>query len=342
VAASTFLEAARLLPVDRTPVWIMRQAGRYLPQYRKIREKASFMQMCKTPELAAEVTIQPVDGIGVDAAILFSDILIPAEAMGVRVEFSERGPSLTPARDRAAIEALRVPEPHEAVPFVMDAIRLIVRELSGRGVPLIGFAGAPWTLASYIVEGGGSKDFAVLKRLMYSEPSLCATLLDKIADTTAAYLRAQIEAGAAAVQLFDTWAGALSAEDYESYALPYVRKITAALSPLGAPVIYYANGVSHLLPLLPRTGATVLGLDWRVSLGRARDTLGPGLGVQGNLDPCVLLGPIEGIRRRVQGIIAGNAGRPGHVFNLGHGILPETPVDSARAMVDAVHELSSV
>jgi uroporphyrinogen decarboxylase len=342
-----FLAACRRSPVDRTPVWMMRQAGRYLPQYRAVRSKTTFLGLCKTPDLAAEVTLQPIDEFGMDAAILFSDILIPLEAMGLPLEFNEDGPHLPrPVRDADAVARLVIPDPEDTMPFVMEAVRRIKKGLAGR-VPLIGFSGAPFTLASYSVEGGGSKNYVHLKKLMYAAPESAHALLGKIARTTALYLRAQVAAGAEAVQIFDTWAGILSPRDFEEFALRYVKAIIADLreSPEwkgapdgGPPIIYYAaNGVAPYLEQIATAGADVAGVDWRIDIDVARRRLGSGLAVQGNLDPTALFLPRAQIRERVHAILAA-AGPTGHVFNLGHGVLPETDPEHVRAMVQAVHD----
>ncbi len=336
----TFLRACRGQDVDYTPVWIMRQAGRYMPEYQAVRARYDFMTMCKTPELAAQVTLQPVDVLGVDAAILFSDILVPLEPMGMGVDFVEgRGPVISaPVRDRKRADELRVPVPEEELPYVLDAIRLLRRELEGR-VPLIGFAGAPFTLATYMIEGGSSKNFINTKMMMYREPELFGDLMQKITDTTIAYLRAQIRAGAQAVQLFDSWAGALSPHDFRQVELPHVRRAVEALKPEGVPIIYFANGAAGLLEELGEVGSDVLGLDWRVDIARAAGALGRDYALQGNLDPLCLFSPPEALRDRVGEVLDGAKGARGHVFNLGHGIVPQTPVAAARAVVEAVHEL---
>ncbi|MEW5946014.1 MAG: uroporphyrinogen decarboxylase [bacterium] len=332
-----FLAACRREPVDVTPVWIMRQAGRYLPQYRVIRSRVSFMELCKTPELAAEVTCQPLDALGVDAAILFSDILIALEAMGAPVEFTGEGPRLgAPLRTRADAERLRAPDPWETMPFTLETVRILRRELKGKA-PLIGFAGAPFTLASYLVEGGSSRDFRAIKDMMYLDPALLHALMTKIAKTAAALLNAEIEAGAQAVQLFDTWAGTLSPRDYREFALEHTREVVSELNRAGVPVILYVNGCAGILELMAESGADVIGLDWRVEIDAASARLGGRFAVQGNLDPAALFLPPEKIRERVDDVLARAAGAPGHVFNLGHGIHPDTPVEHAVAMVDAVH-----
>lgn len=338
-----FLRACRRERVERTPVWIMRQAGRYLPEYRALRERHDFLACCRTPELACEITLQPVRRLGVDAAILFSDILVPLPGMGVEVTF-DPGPHLAhPVRSSADVARLQVPDPHEATGYVLEAIRLIRRELGG-GVPLIGFAGAPFTMATYLVEGSGSKSFAAVKRLLFSEPPLAHRLLGLCADTVGDYLAAQVEAGADAAMLFDTWAGLLSPADYRIFGVPYVRRVfdrvaSARAEGRDVPRIYYAGDAAGWLDQCRSAGATVVGLDWRLDLDRARVALGHDLAVQGNLDPAVLLGPPDLIRERA-GAVLESAGPVGHIFNLGHGILPDTPPDHARALVECVADLS--
>lgn len=340
-----FARACRREPVERTPVWIMRQAGRYLPEYRALRANADFLTCCRTPELACEITLQPVRRLDVDAAILFSDILVPLPAMGVEVTFNP-GPHLAqPVRSASDVDALRVPDAREATPFVLEAIRLLRRELSPT-VPLIGFAGAPFTMATYLVEGGGSKHFEAIKGLLFSDPPTAHALLTCCADTVASLLAEQVRAGAQAAMLFDTWAGLLGPADYRAFALPYVRRVfdrvadAAAELGVDVPRIYYAGNAAGWLPACRDTGATVIGLDWRMDLGPARAALGPSLAVQGNLDPAVLLGPPDQIRQRAR-LVLEEAGPLGHVFNLGHGILPQTPPEHARVLVDAVREWSS-
>jgi uroporphyrinogen decarboxylase len=344
-----FLAACRRLPVDRPPVWMMRQAGRYLPKYREVRGKTTFLGLCKTPELAAEVTIQPIDEFGMDAAILFSDILIPLEAMGLPLEFTEDGPSLPmPVRQAADVDRLGIADPEDTMPFVSEAVRRIKKGLAGR-VPLIGFAGAPFTLASYAVEGGGSKNYTHLKRMMFARPEIAHALLGKIARTVALFLRAQVAAGAEAVQIFDTWAGILAPRDFDEFALRYVRAIIADLreSPEwrgvggGPPHINYpAHGGAPYLEQVATAGADVIGVDWRLELDTARRRLGMNLAVQGNLDPTALFLPADELRRRVRAILEQGAVAPGHVFNLGHGVLPETDPEMVRVMVETVRAFS--
>ncbi len=335
----TFLKACRGEKTDYTPVWLMRQAGRYLPEYQKVRSKVDFLTLCKTPELAAEVTIQPVDILKVDAAILFSDILVPIEPMGMKLEFSEsKGPILyDPIRNDIAVSKLRRIKAEEDVPFVMETIKMLVKKLN---VPLIGFSGAPFTLATYMIEGGSSKNFVNTKKMMYQTPELYARLMEKITDTVINYLQAQINAGVHAVQVFDSWAGILSPFDFEKYALPYVQKIIAAFKGK-VPVIYFAFNASAMLKKVKQSGADILGIDWRIDIADAVSALGNDVAVQGNLDPCLLFGTKDSIKDGVSRILQGAKGAKGHIFNLGHGILPETPVDNAKTMVQAVHELSA-
>ncbi len=326
------IRACRRESVPRTPVWMMRQAGRYLKDYRDIRKDVSFLELCKTPELAVEVSLQPHRILGVDAVIFFSDILIPAEAMGVSVALTDKGPEIgNPVRSSDDIDRLKIPDPAEAFPFTGKVLQTLRNELRD-AVPLIGFAGAPWTLGSYMVEGGGSKNFAEIKGMAYREPRLVHRLMDKLADTIATYLRYQIESGAQMVQLFDTWAGELNKDDYEEFALPYTRKIFEAIGD-EVPRILYLNGTSALLESMARSGADVLSLDWRISIAEARRRIGDGLALQGNLDPCLLLGDRETMLARTEKILQ-DAGPTGHILNLGHGILPPTPVENAQAFIN--------
>ncbi len=335
----TFLKACRGEQTDFTPVWLMRQAGRYLPQYMEVRRKVSFLELCKTPELAAEVTIQPIDFLGADAAILFSDILTPVEPMGLKLDFVPGPVFENPVRTEADVEALRIPVMEEDVPYVMETIRILRREFEGR-VPLIGFAGAPFTLACYMVEGKGSKDFAQIKRMMYGAPDLYAALMEKITEMDRLYLNAQIAAGAQAVQIFDTWGGIVSPLDYERYILPYTKKLIAGLDRTNVPVIHFVKGSGTMLEKVREAGSDVVGLDWHIGLGAARDILGPEIAVQGNLDPTILYAPREHIETEVKRILDENAGRPGHIFNLGHGILPTVDPEHAKFMVECVHRSS--
>lgn len=333
------IRAARGERVERTPVWMMRQAGRYLPEYRAVRAGVDFLTLCKTPDLAVEVSLQPYRIVGVDAVIMFSDILIPVEAMGQEVRLTEqKGPELPdPIRSIEQVNRLVIPDPLEKTGFVMEIIRTLRRELNGE-VPLIGFAGAPWTLAAYMIEGGGSRNYAHVKRMMYSEPAMFHALLDKIADTVILYLNAQIEAGAQVVQLFDSWAGELSPADYEQFALPYEQKILSSIHRDRAPSILFINGCGNFLEKMTTTGADVLSIDWRVDLRKARERIGNTISLQGNLDPCVLLSRPEIIARMARELIESGGGHR-HILNLGHGILPMTPVENARAFVEAAKQV---
>jgi uroporphyrinogen decarboxylase len=339
-AEPPFLAACAGRPVARTPVWFMRQAGRALPEYRALRERFAFSEMIRQAEVAAEVTLQPVRRLGVDAAILFSDLITPVQAVVPGVDVHPgKGPVVDePFRTAADIERLRPLEPEADLPYVLEAVRLVRSELPP-AVPLIGFAGAPFTVASYLVEGGRSSDHARTKALLYGEPGTWAALLDRLADSTIATLRAQVGAGAQAVQVFDSWVGALSAEDYRRSVLPASAKVFAELADLGVPRIHFGVGTGHLLPLMAAAGADVVGVDWRVPLDVAR-CLVDGRAVQGNLDPTALLAPPEVLDERVDGVLAANGGRPGHVFNLGWGVLPETDPDALRRVVDRVHAAS--
>jgi uroporphyrinogen decarboxylase len=329
-----FLRACRFEPVERVPVWIMRQAGRYLPEYQAVRARHSFLEICKTPEIAAEVSLQPFRTIGVDAVIVFSDILIVAEAMGMPLDVPDSGPVLSnPVRDRAAIERLRDFDPLRDTKFVADAIRTICHEV-GPDVPVIGFAAAPWTLACYMIEGQTRGDITRAKQFMRHEPALLRDLLARIARATTAYLKSQIAAGAAVVQLFDTWAGELTRHEYEEFELPATRSVFEFLGAAGVPKILYGKGSSHLIDLQAQTGTDVLSVDWRTDLAEARRTLGDRVALQGNVDPNLLLGPEPAIRAAAREAVEKTGGL-GHILNLGHGILPATPVENARAFVEA-------
>ncbi|MDQ6786737.1 MAG: uroporphyrinogen decarboxylase [Acidobacteriota bacterium] len=335
-----FLRACRREPTPRTPVWIMRQAGRYLPEYRAIREKTDFLTLCKTPELASEVTVQPIDIIGVDAAILFSDILVIPEAMGMKLEIIEtRGPVFdNPLRSVADIERLETDSLNERLDYVFQAIKLTKEKLNNR-VPLIGFSGAPWTLATYMVEGKGSKNFEIIKSLTYREPETAHKLLQKLADAVVEYLNAKIRAGCDAVQIFDTWAGNLSPSDFEEFSFRYLKYICERLETNGAPVIVFAKGINNLQTLADLK-CDVLGVDWTKDIGEVKRQIGDRKALQGNLDPCVLFAPKEKIRMETEKILQRFGNDAGHIFNLGHGILPKTPVENAKYLVDCVKELS--
>jgi uroporphyrinogen decarboxylase len=331
-----FLRACRREPVDRTPLWIMRQAGRYLPEYRALRSQHDFLTVCRTPELAMEVTLQPLRRFPLDAAILFSDILVPVEALGVPMTFSP-GPTLAePIRTRAQVEALTLRPAAEVVPYVAEAVRMLRRELDGR-TPLIGFCGAPWTLAAYLVEGRGKEGFSAVKTMLYRDPATLGRLLETLAAGMADYLALQIRAGAQAVQIFDSWAGLLGPAAFRQFSLPFVRHIVDEIRPLGVPIIYFVNAAPHLLEIAAESGADVLGLCWRTPLDEAARRVGPSVALQGNLDPHVLFAGADVVRREATAVLDRVAGRPGHIMNLGHGIMPETPVASVEALVEAVH-----
>ncbi len=318
----------------------MRQAGRYLPEYRAVRRRFGFLELCRNPDAAAEVTLQPVDRLGVDAAILFADILLIVEPLGVGLEFAKgEGPVIRrPVRSERDIARLGRIDVEAAVPFVFETARRVTQALAGR-VPLIGFAGAPFTVASYVVEGGPSRDYLHAKRLMYGEPEAWHRLMEILAEATTRYLNGQIAAGAQAVQLFDSWVGALAPDDYRAFVMPHTRALVRALTP-GVPVIHFGTGTAALLPLMRAAGGDVIGLDWRVDLDAGWAAVGHDVAVQGNLDPAVLLAKPPYIRQRVKDILDRAGGRPGHIFNLGHGVLQETPVEHVKALVETVHELS--
>jgi uroporphyrinogen decarboxylase len=337
-----FLRACRREPVDVTPVWFMRQAGRYMVEYRAIREKYSLLEICYQPELAAEVTLQPVRALGVDAAILFADILLPVIPLGLGLEFAKgEGPVIgKPVRTLGDLAAMQPVHAETDLGYVMDAIRILRQEL--HGTPLIGFCGGPFTVASYIIEGGSSREFLNTKTMMYSAPEIWRALMDKLSTVLADYLVAQIRAGAQAVQIFDSWVGALSPQDYENYVLPYSQRLLAAARAQNVPVIHFGTNTTTLLPLMKRAGGDVIGLDWRIPLDEGWALLGNEVAVQGNLDPALLFAPRPELKKRVDDILRRAGGRPGHIFNLGHGILQHTPVGNVRAVVDMVHEYSPV
>jgi uroporphyrinogen decarboxylase len=333
-----FLRACRREPVDVTPVWFMRQAGRYMAEYRVIREKYSLIEICRHPEIAAEVTMQPVRALGVDAAILFADILLPVIPLGLGLEFAKgEGPVIAlPVRTLEDVRGMKPFNAEADLGYVMEAIRILRGALNG--VPLIGFCGAPFTVASYIIEGGSSREFLKTKTMMYSAPEVFHALMDKLSTVLTDYIVAQIRAGAQAVQLFDSWVGALSPQDYENFVLPYSQRILEAVKKENVPAIHFGTNTTTLLPLMKRAGGDVIGLDWRIPLDDGWSLLGRDVAVQGNLDPVTLFAPLPEIKARVQDILRRADGRPGHIFNLGHGILQNTPVDSVKAVVDMVHE----
>lgn len=349
-----FIRACKRQPVERTPIWIMRQAGRYLPEYRAIRAKVDFLTLCRTPDLAAEVTVQPVDIIGVDAAIIFSDILVVPEAMGMNLTIEEgSGPLFdSPIRNENDAARLNTIDPANDLRYVMDALSVTRRELNGR-VPLIGFSGSPWTLLTYMVEGKGSKNFSHVKSLIFRNPVLAHKLLGKLAETVGAYLSAQIEAGADAVQIFDTWGGILSYSDFKEFSLNYIEQVIAEIQKSDEPVIVFCKGVHNSFEDLAGTGADVIGLDWTVDIGKVRKEIGNKISIQGNLDPTVLYADKAKIREEAGAILKSHSlavkegidgtngmGNTGHVFNLGHGILPDSEPENARILVQFVKEES--
>jgi uroporphyrinogen decarboxylase len=337
--AERFLRACRGEPADCTPIWIMRQAGRYLEEYRKLRRRHKFLEMVRDSSLAVEVTLMPIRRFELDAAILFSDILVPAWGIGVPFRIEDNvGPIIeAPLRTEDAIRKLRRFDPGRDVPFVLEATRSLSRELEGK-VPLIGFSGAPFTLAGYLVEGKSSKNFRWTKGLMLGRPDLWKRLMDHLAGTVAAYLKAQVEAGADAVQIFDSWVGYLSPADYARSVLPHMRRLFGELGKLAVPVIHFGTDTATLLELMAEAGGDVIGVDWRIPLDEAWKRIGPKRGIQGNLDPAVLFADPDAVCREAKDILDRAAGRPGHIFNLGHGILPETPPENVARLVDFVHE----
>ncbi len=334
-----FLRACYRQPVPYTPIWMMRQAGRYLPEYRALRSQYDFLTMLRTPELATEVTIQPVDIVGVDAAILFCDILVIPEAMGMELRFIEKqGPVFTdPLRSEHDIDQLKPVAPQEDLPYVMEAIRQIRAQLAGR-VPLIGFAGSPWTLAAYMIEGQGSSHFRTLRRMLYAEPALLEKLLDKLTIAIAKFLQAQVEAGAQAIQIFDSWGGLLTREAYQYYSLPTIQRIIARLHrTANVPVILFSRGRGADLDLQMDSGADVLSVDWTIPIGKARQQVKEQVAIQGNLDPAALYAPPEILQEEAKSVLSGYGDGPGHIFNLGHGIFPDVPVEHVQALVEYVH-----
>ncbi len=334
-----FLRACRREPVDATPVWFMRQAGRYMSSYRTIRDRHSLLDICRHPELATQVTLQPVDAIEVDAAILFSDLLLPLAPMGIHFDFVEgEGPVIdVPVRSVQRIDSLLQFDPRESLGHVLDTIRILRAELADR-VPLIGFAGAPFTLASYAIEGGASTNYARTKSLMYEEPEAWHRLAARFATVTSDYLISQIEAGAQAVQLFDSWVGALSPDDYREFALPHTSKIFSSIQHLGVPTLHFGTGTATLLPEMRKAGGDVIGLDWRVPLDDGWENIGEDRAVQGNLDPTLLLGPEHRMLQAARDVLRRAKGRPGHIFNLGHGILPMTKLSRVQTLAHFVHQ----
>ncbi len=339
---SRFLRACYRLKTDTTPVWFMRQAGRYMPEYQAIRSQhKSILEMIARPQVAAEITLQPVDILGVDAAILFADILLPLPPMGLKLEFvAGRGPVIhNPVRSPDDVAALRPVDVAADLGHVFEAIRLVRAELDGRDIPLIGFAGAPFTLAAYMIEGGPSRNFLETKKLMYGQPEAWHALMQKLTPVLIDYLLAQVDAGAQALQLFDSWVGVLNPQDYRRFVQPYVRQILHTLmAQAEVPIIHFGVGATTLLREMKAAGGHVMGLDWRVPLDEGWALLGHEVAVQGNLDPTALFAPLPELERQVRDVLTRAAGRPGHIFNLGHGILQHTPVENVRAVVDMVHE----
>lgn len=336
------MRAARREAVERTPVWFMRQAGRILPEYRAVREHHTLVEICRQPELCAEVTLQPIDRLGVDAAILFSDIMTPLLGVGIDLQIVDAvGPVIAhPVATPRDLDRLRPLEPEQDLPYVLESIRILVGRLGGTR-PLIGFAGAPFTLAAYLVEGKPTRDFVRVKSMMFGAPELWHALMDRLTTITVRYLTAQAAAGADALQLFDSWVGALAPRDYASFVQPYAQRIFAAIAPLGVPCIHFGTGTATLLPLMKDDGAPIIGIDWHIALDEAWRIVGEDRGVQGNLDPAVLLAPEPYVRERVADVLRRADGRAGHIFNLGHGLHPQTPVATVQRAVEYVHELSA-
>lgn len=337
---SRFLRACRRQPVDRTPIWLMRQAGRYMPEYRALREQYTILEIIKTPELARDVTLQPIDAFDLDAAIIFADILPPLEGMGLELDFVKgEGPVIyNPVRTPADVAALRTPPPSEALHFTLDAIRLTRQTLDQRGIPLIGFSGAPFTLAAYAIEGGSSKNHQRVKSFMMNEPDAWRELMTKFATVAGDYLLAQAEAGAHALQLFDSWVGQLSPDDYRQFVAPYSQQALEIASKADVPIIHFGTNTNGMLTDIRDAGGDVIGVDWRIDIDHAARILGDGVAIQGNLDPIALFAEWGALKSRAQAVLDKMHGRDGHIFNLGHGILPGTPVDNVRRLVDFVHE----
>ena len=340
VENSRLLKACRREATDTTPIWLMRQAGRYMAEYRQLREKYSILELIKTPELACEVTMQPIKAFDLDAAIIFADILPPLEGMGLELDFVKgEGPAIyNPVCSAADVERLRVPPPEQALWFTLEAIKLARAELAPRGLPLIGFSGAPFTLAAYAVEGGGSKNHQKVKSLMMSEPKVWHLLMEKLSELVGNYLLAQAKAGAQVLQVFDSWVGQLAPQDYRQHVMPYSRRAIEIARAGGVPIIHFGTDTNGMLDLIRDAGGDVIGVDWRIDLDAAWAQLGEGVGIQGNLDPIGLFAPWDELQARARTVLEQAGGRPGFIFNLGHGILPNTPVDNVKRLVDFVHE----
>jgi uroporphyrinogen decarboxylase len=339
-ATARFLRACSCQPVDTTPIWLMRQAGRYMAEYRALREKYQILDIIKTPELACTVTMQPIKQFDLDAAIIFADILPPLESMGLSLEFAKgEGPIIHhPLRTLADIEALHVVDPREGLWFTLEAIKLARRELDQRGIPLIGFSGAPFTLASYAIEGGSSRNYLYTKGMLMSDTKAWHQLMEKLSELVGQYLLAQAEAGAQALQLFDSWVGCLSPADYREFVLPYSRRAIEIARQGNVPIIHFGTNTSSMLDLMQAAGGDIIGVDWHIDLDKAWQSLKPGTAIQGNLDPVALLAPWPELKKRAQYVLDLAGNRPGYIFNLGHGILPQTPVDNVKRLVDFVHE----
>lgn len=340
---SRFLRACHRQPVDATPIWLMRQAGRYMAEYRTLRQQHTILDIIKTPDLAYEVTMQPLDAFDLDAAIIFADILPPLEGMGLDLEFVKgEGPVLhNPVRSPADVDKLRVEPAEETLWFTLEAIKLVRQEVDKRGIPLIGFSGAPFTLAAYTIEGGSSRHYIEVKRFMLAEPAAWDRLMTKLSDVVGDYLLAQARAGAQVLQVFDSWVGALSPADYRAHVMPYTQRAIEKARQGGVPIIHFGTETNGMLELIRDAGGDVIGVDWRIDLDTAWERLGDGVAIQGNLDPVALFAPWPELKQRAQRVLDLANGRPGHIFNLGHGILPQTPVDNVKRLVDFVHEYSS-
>ncbi len=338
-AKGPFLQACNRQAVRRVPIWLMRQAGRYMKEYRELRAKHSMLEICKSAKLCAEVTLQPIKAFELDAAILFTDLLMPLEAMGADLEYAKgEGPVIhNPVRNLEDAKRLKLIDPQKGLPYLYESIGL-TRSLLDADIPLIGFGGAPFTMASYLIEGGHSSHFAATKSMMYGQPKTWKLLMNKIVDVMAACLQAQVRAGVQALQIFDSWIGSLSMEDYREFILPHSKRLLSEISGKGAPVIHFGTGNPELYPLMKQAGGDVLGVDWRIPIAHAGRIAGPKIGLQGNLDPLTLLGPKNFIKRRALDILGHVGSRPGFIFNLGHGILPQTPIDNVRFLVKTVHQ----
>jgi uroporphyrinogen decarboxylase len=340
LSESRFIRACRRQPTDATPIWLMRQAGRYMPEYRAIREKVTMLDALRTPEIAREITLLPINVFDLDAAIIFSDILLPLIGMGLDLDFVKgEGPCIdNPLHTTRDIDRLGTPPADETMPYTLDAIRMAAADLTPRNIPLIGFAGAPFTLASYAIEGGGSRNYERTKCMMYGEPAAWKRLMERLVTVISDFLVKQVTAGASALQLFDSWVGALGPRDYAKFVAPYNKQIIESAKKSGVPVIYFSTGTAAVLDQIAALDSDVVGIDWRIDLDMAWQQIGENRAIQGNLDPVLLMAPWRELRGHIDAILEQANGRPGHIFNLGHGILPDTPVDSVRRLIDYVHE----